>query len=591
MIKYADKVIGFGVSLLLGVAVWLFYAVFYRHHAHYQEEMQLFLFTSDYLVEAMSRPGGLSSWLGAFFTQFFYDSFLGAFLLALLMVALQRLVLDAANHISRKADYVVLSCLPSIACWMLLLDENYLLSGLVALVISLLANTLSNCLKNNRIRIVYYLFMIPFLYWMIGIASGVFVLLFLQTEWLREDKIKRGWLIGVSLLGLLLFVLCPYMAKAVVVQYPIKRFWFAGDYYRYVLQYSVWPFWVFLSAVLVPLLYKWLPERKDARRIRWGTVCIQVALLVTLTGWGIVKTADWKKEEVMAYNYYARTQKWNSIIAMADKKSPDGPLTVATLNLALSHKDFLPEYMFSYYQNGTDGLIPPFTKEYIACVMTGEVYYYLGLINAAQHLTFEAMEMIPDYQKSVRSIKRLAETNLINGDYAVAEKYLYLLQRTLFYRQWATETMTYLRDEGKINAHPEWGTLRKYRPGEDFLFSDEEKDMMCGILFQHNRENRMAYEYLLGYTLLEKDLEHFRDYYQMGENSVSYKEMPKSYQEALAYIWSLAQYDAALRPTGLADNAVRRLETYRNAYTNVPNPELFLKKDFENTYWFYYHFR
>mgnify|MGYP000750805498 CR=1 FL=1 len=35
---------------------------------------------------------------------------------------------------------------------------------------------------------------------------------------------------------------------------------------------------------------------------------------------------------------------------------------------------------------------------------------------------FEAMEAIPDYKKSGRAYMRLAETNLINGQYAVAAK-------------------------------------------------------------------------------------------------------------------------------------------------------------------------
>lgn len=40
---------------------------------------------------------------------------------------------------------------------------------------------------------------------------------------------------------------------------------------------------------------------------------------------------------------------------------------------------------------------------------------------------FEAMEAIPDYKKSGRAYMRLAETNLINGQYAVAAKYLLAL--------------------------------------------------------------------------------------------------------------------------------------------------------------------
>ena len=80
------------------------------------------------------------------------------------------------------------------------------------------------------------------------------------------------------------------------------------------------------------------------------------------------------------------------------------------------------------------------------------------MINDAQRFTFEAMEAIPNFRKSGRCFKRLSETNLINGQYEVAAKYLRLLSKTLFYKEWAEETMTYLYDENKINAHSEWGS-------------------------------------------------------------------------------------------------------------------------------------
>lgn len=58
---------------------------------------------------------------------------------------------------------------------------------------------------------------------------------------------------------------------------------------------------------------------------------------------------------------------------------------------------------------------------------------------------------IPNFNKSGRCFKRLAETNLINGQYEVAAKYLRLLRKTIFYRDWAEDAMTCIMR--KINAH------------------------------------------------------------------------------------------------------------------------------------------
>ena len=137
-----------------------------------------------------------------------------------------------------------------------------------------------------------------------------------------------------------------------------------------------------------------------------------------------------RKYEVMEYDYLVRCQDWNAIIAKADKKTPDLPMTVCATNLALGMKGLLGERLFDFYQNGRQGLVPPFTRNFSTIMLTGEVYWQLGLVNTAQRFAFESMEAIPNYTKSSRAVKRLVETNLVNGEYKVARKYLCLLEKT-----------------------------------------------------------------------------------------------------------------------------------------------------------------
>lgn len=576
------------ISVLLGLVIWIFFGMFYRHHLHYQEQLQLFLNTSDYLMSAISRPGGLAGYLSGFIIQFFYDSFLGAFMLALLLVVLQRLVLDAANSVARKPVYEILTCLPSLGYAILFLNEDFLLSGLIALLFSMGAVAVFNRIKISGVRLVYMVVMVPILYWLIGIGCITFLLLTLFLEWTCEEKRSTALLIGVSILSVSLFILSPVLSKMIVVQYPLRRFWMAGDYYRFVSVFDIGIYSVFLLPVLIAALYLFLPynDKRKANLLKQG---VQLFLICSILFVAVTRMADWRKEELMGYDYYSRMGRWNNIIAMADRKSPEGPLTVATLNLALSKTGHMPDYMFTYFQNGPEGLIPDFQKNFIESMMIGEIYYHLGLINTAQHFAFEATEAIPDYQKSVRCIKRLAETNLINGQYAVAAKYLNLLKHTFAYRKWATETMAYLGDEERIDTHPEWGKLRQFRPKDDFLFSEGEKDMMIGILFQDNPTNYMAYEYLLAYTLLTKDIERFYQYYRLGEGKVVYRVIPRSYQEAMAYIWSLTNNNQP--PLGIDPLIIERLNAFLTTYRNIPQAEPILRKDFEDTYWYYFYYR
>lgn len=696
MNRYTKEQIGyskerFGGWLLsgcLGIGVWLFFGIFYRHHLHYQEQFQLFLTTSAYLSEVMSLPGGFATYVGRFFTQFYQDSIQGALLIAMLLVALQRLVADAADFVARKPVYWPLTCIPSLGMWAMLCDEHILLSSVVAPLMSLLAVAFYNRITGEKVRMGYVLIMTPLMYLLAGLGGFIFPTLSLLTEGMRrskkipfgrareersvedvfiffgseggETKIRQNEEIkelpglsqkklserellekelsekelskkvpsgkktsepkaskkqmptttntawgSVTAATILLTALLPLAAKALFLQYPLSRLIWAGDYYRYVSLHPVALLGVFLLIIILPLSFRWLPtpdrgEATDSPKSsfvplftpRRLMVVFQLFLMAGLGYISISHAADWKKEDLMAYDYYARTRKWNRIIALADRKSPDGPLTVATLNLALCQEGLLPDYMFTYFQNGPEGLLPVFERDFTSALMVGEIYYHLGLINTAQRYAFEAMEALPDHQKSVRCIKRLAETNLINGQYAVAIKYLKMLKHTLFYRAWARETLACLNDEARIEAHPEWGKLRRFRPWEDFLFSEGEKDMILGLLFQQNPANRMAYEYLLAYTLLTKDLPHFLTYYQMGEQALTYPVIPKSYQEALLYLWHLThpRSDQPL-PYPIDDTVKRRFASFLQSYGKGPVAEPLLRTSYPDTYWYYYHFR
>ena len=82
-----------GLSVLLGIGVFLFWLLGYPYALTYQEQYQLFLFSSDYFVERISIAGGLSDYLGDFVAQFYYVPWMGALALALLAVAIQQLTM------------------------------------------------------------------------------------------------------------------------------------------------------------------------------------------------------------------------------------------------------------------------------------------------------------------------------------------------------------------------------------------------------------------------------------------------------------------------------------------------------------------
>ena len=63
MSRLLSKVWKPALSLLLALAVFLFWWKRYPHALAFQEQFQLFLFDTDYLLSRLGEPGGVARYL------------------------------------------------------------------------------------------------------------------------------------------------------------------------------------------------------------------------------------------------------------------------------------------------------------------------------------------------------------------------------------------------------------------------------------------------------------------------------------------------------------------------------------------------
>lgn len=64
------------------------------------------------------------------------------------------------------------------------------------------------------------------------------------------------------------------------------------------------------------------------------------------------------------------------------------------------------------------------------------------------------MEYVPNHNKSARALKQLAENCIITGQFALANKYLSILEDTTFYRHWAQEMRAVVDNPKLIENYP-----------------------------------------------------------------------------------------------------------------------------------------
>lgn len=512
------------LAIVMGLSAFIFWRYGYPSMMAYQEQYQLFLFDCHYLVERLALPGGTATYVAEFLTQFYNTPVFGALVISLLLVTSQQLSwLLMRNNAYKTEDLsaYLLSFLPSLLIWRIMGDESLMLAYIVAFIIVQAAMIFAP--KTRNALLIYILPAIPITYWIAGPMVGMLAL----YTGIRLIKTCNRKIEGFSLAAFsLVYTTLIVAASSYFLPYPTVRFFLGLFYYRsievptHIMCLSPMLLLI-LTGVTIPLANK---------------LCKTVAVaVVTVVASSLGSAIDSQKYVLMDYDCLVRQQRWADIVAKAEQKTPDLPMSVCATNLALAMTGKLGDRCFDFYQHGTEGLLPEFERNFNTILVTGDAYFMLGLVNTGQRYAFEAMESIPNYNKSGRVFKRLAETNLINGQYKAAEKYLKALQKTIFYKKWADRRMEMIRNPKLIDSHPMYSYLRKVRLTDDFLFSDKETDKLCGQLVMHNKENLVAIQYLLMFPLLNKDLNTFMQYYTYVKSISKYSSQACEDAVALAY--------------------------------------------------------
>lgn len=579
------------LSLLFGVAVVIFWAVPYVGGLCFQEQYQMFLFDSGYFLERIVLPGGLADYISEFLVQFYYMPVLGGAIIALLLMGIQTAVWGLMKQYGARHDFpgYLLSFLPSIALWCAMGDQNVLLSFVVALFGALVIGWIHNRFHNRLVKVVFELVSTALVYWFLGPVVFLYAVLIIGDT-LKNAKQKGKVLSGIGYsAGILVLTIAWILLTTQTLQYPLYRIFAGLNYYRYPGTISPLPFVVMVWAVVIPFLGMIPCRQKSLQKLQQSKVVMVLSyvLMIVASWFGIKASFDEMTYELIDYDFLVRTEQWDKIIEKAEKKPATTPLSVSCVNLALSQKGMLADRLFEFYQNGGEGLFPTFTRDMISPVSTAEIFFRLGMVNDAERYMFEAQEAIPNYRKSARLTRRIIECEIINGNYKVAAKLLRRLQKTLFYSNWANQMMALLGNEKAINRHPIYGKLRKYREKkQDFLFSDREMDQMLGLLFLNDNHNRMAYEYLMCYELLQRDMEKFMQYYPLGR-FVGYDHIPRTFQEILIGNWMKTHSDPRTIPYSVDAQNVNNTLNFIQLYMQNPKDPQLGQQPYVSNAWHY----
>jgi len=596
VVKYAE----FLFSVIFFSGIFIFFSFFYNSHLHFEEQFQLFLLTGDFFTAKIGYPGGFSGWTGGFLTQFYYLSLAGPLIIAGLLFALQQIIKRILYKVNSSPVLFPVSFIPSLLAGMILCNEFYPLSAITGFLFAMLAGLAYVSIKTGRTRFITGLILIPLTYWLAGGSYISLLMLMLAYElllYLRSRKKFPEGKVPINYYNFRIWYFLAYLLVAAGIPLLVRQYLilqplmvtFTSEFYYNIL--TTIPTAILLLFVIPPLLTLLVHFIFTKEKYVKTALAFQMAFFVVLAWFGFKSFANFEAEEIMTYDYLVRNEQWKDVLKYADKNPPRNYLSLAMLNLSLAKTGQMGNRMFSYDQHGINGLFLPFNREYVTAIMGNEILYHLGLINASQEYAFESMETIPDMGKSARVIKRLAETNLINGQYKVSEKYLKLLEKTIFYRKWAKNAMIVLNNEEKINNDPDWGEKRKFMVRNDYFFHIKNIEAALNRMVKEHPDNKIAFEYLMAFYMINKDMRNFINLIPVMEK-MGYSKVPVSYQEAIMYIIGLNNEDPMTNsPMYVSQDTRLRMKAYADIYTKYPDAQERLEKRFSGTYWFYLHFK
>lgn len=193
---------------------------------------------------------------------------------------------------------------------------------------------------------------------------------------------------------------------------------------------------------------------------------------------------------------------WDGILSLPYMQVCPAPLYACYQNLALAEKGLLGEKLTAYPQMGQNGLYTDNHGLQYEMMLLSDIYFIQGNIAASQMNAFNAM-IYSEHLATPTVILRLIETNLINGSYGVAEKYISILEETKFYKAQATAYRKFLNNPDLILQDPLFGPLSKISKTQQGVSTDMLTDLK--EISVKNPDYKPAQDYLNSFmTLAQK---------------------------------------------------------------------------------------
>ena len=566
------------------------------------QQHNVFLNTSLFFHQMMAMPGGMLSYLGAFFTQHFYYPWVGVILMCGWWLLLMWLTKRTFNIPDR---WTVVTVIPVAILLVANMDMGYWVYFMkmpgyfYAATIGTTAATALlwafRSLPENKWISAAYVFVTTLVgYPLLGVYALVAVALMAVLAWrLSKEKSTNIILSVIALLSIIAIPLLYYRYVYVgtnsndIYRVGIPVFGIVDSYPNYYIPYYI----LGLFFLLVSVVYS---TDRSERAIKAKDWILQGCVFAAVAG---CVYHFWYKDA--NFHHELRMQRcieqadWEGVVEEGEKQDGEPTRAIVMMhNLALSRLGRQCDEMYNFPKGSKRPNSP--LPVYMFNVAGRMMLYQYGVMNECHRI---CMEEGVEYGWNVEQLRDLARTAMFNKEKQTARKFLDILRQTTYYGGWADHMESLLNDPQALAKDVETGPVSRMMHYTDRLDAVEGKveNALMTTLAEHDADDIYFQEQAVLAAMWTRNPDlfwpRFDHYVQLnGEENMP----PRIFQEA-AWLFANMQGQEGLDEwslePGVQENFsgfMRLLQQYKQAPS--PSNRKYIYDYYGKTYYFEFFF-
>lgn len=444
------------------------------------QQYNLFLDTSLYFRDMMLVPGGLLSYVGCYFTEFFFHPWLGVLILCgcwLLMMWLTKRVFHISDNwavIALIPVTILLVANMNLGYWHYFMKlRGYFFIPTIGTTAAVAMLWVFRALpQKSWLRIVFILMATTVGYPFLGVYALAAVLLMAIWTWRLSNN--HSWNLILTAVALICIVGVPLL----YYRYVYYQTYF-GDIWtmalpsfivvesfplNYIPYYLLGAFFLLLVVFYQKTLMSFTSQKS---LLKWSP---QIGLVVVLSA---SVCFFWYKDEnfhhELTMQHCIENTDWEGVLHEGQNQEEEPTRAIVMMyNLALSRLGCQLDEMYNF-PRGNMRPNTPLPVSILYHVFGRMIYYQYGLLNDCHRL---CMEDGVEYGWRVELQEYIARCSLLSGETQAAQKVLNLLHHTRYHEKWADAMQQLLDHPEQISKARETGPITHMLHYENALGSD-----------------------------------------------------------------------------------------------------------------------